>query len=276
VEELTRHSMTDSKTWLTSTLAYQLYVTVNHSSQAFSTVVFIAVYCSLARRIVSTFVQSATNPMAPAVQLCAMNNSVLSSPKGSLALSYSHPNLDQLSQLVQLLQLNDGIGDGSEAAAEEFAHLTRKPTYRSAIMDTPGAVASIVKMLADQGPVARHAAAALQNLAIEPEHCTCLVKAGCMEPLLQLLHVTDDQEALLAAAAGALSNLAYEDKHCTMIAAAAGCVQRLVQLLSHSSCVVREAAASVLGKLAWEPELCEPIAGEQRLAGLVEMLLFCL
>jgi hypothetical protein len=131
----------------------------------------------------------------------------------------------------------------------------------------------MVEMLADQGPVARHAAAALQNLAIEPEHCTRLVAAGFMKPLLQLLHAPDDHEALLAAAAGALSNLAYEDKCCNKIATAAGCVARLVQLLSHSSCVVREAAASVLGKLAWEPELCEPIAGKQQLTGLASCFL---
>lgn len=218
---------------------------------------------------------SATNTMAPAAS-CAMNNSVVGSSKGSLALAYSHPNLDQLSQLVQVLQLNDGTGDRLEAAAEELAHLTRKPTYRSAIMETSGAVASIVKMLADQGTVARHAAAALQNLAIEPENCTRLVTAGCMKPLLQLLHSPDDQEPLLAAAAGALSNLAYQDKYCSIIATAAGCMQRLVQLLYHSSCVVREAAASVLGKLAWEPELCEPIAGKQQLMGLASCsILLC-
>lgn len=171
-----------------------------------------------------------------------------------------------------MLQINDGTGDRFEAAAEELAHLTRKPAYRSAIMETPGAVASMVEMLADQGPVARHAAAALQNLAIEPEHCTRLVAAGFMKPLLQLLHAPDDQEALLAAAAGALSNLAYEDKCCNKIATAAGCVARLVQLLSHSSCVVREAAASVLGKLAWEPELCEPIADAGAVKPLVTLL----
>jgi HEAT repeat protein len=160
------------------------------------------------------------------------------------------------------LQLSAG-SHKLEAASEELSQLTRKPCNRKVVMSTPGALACIVNMLSKpDAAVARYAAAAVQNLAIEPEHCQSLVTAGCVQPLLQLLQAPVEQEAVLAAAAGALSNLACETQHCDMMAASPGCVQRLVQLLSHSSCVVREAAASVLGKLAWEPELCRPIAGE--------------
>lgn len=129
-------------------------------------------------------------------------------------------------------------------------------------MATPRAVCSVASLLSSTDPKCqRLAAAAVQNLAIEPEHCQELLAAGSMGPLLQMLHATDDSEALLAAAAGALSNLSYDAGSCTIIATSPGSVARLVSLLSHSSCVVREAAASVLAKLAWEPELCKPIAG---------------
>lgn len=176
----------------------------------------------------------------------------------------------QLQELQLLLQSKP-----VQAAAEELSHLTRKVHNRKRIMATPGALPAIVSMLSgsDSG-AARFAAAALQNLAIEPEHCPELIAAGCMQPLLQLLQQTsDDQDALLAAAAGALANLACEEVGTnSTIAAAPGCVSRLVQLLSHSSCVVREAAASVLAKLAWEPELCKPIADAGALKPLVSLL----
>lgn len=150
----------------------------------------------------------------------------------------------------------------TRAAAEELAHLTRKASNRKAVMATPLAVCSVASLLSSTDPKCqRHAAAAVQNLAIEEEHCQELLAAGSMGPLLQMLHATDDSEALLAAAAGALSNLSYDAGSCTIIATSPGSVARLVSLLSHSSCVVREAAASVLAKLAWEPELCKPIAG---------------
>jgi hypothetical protein len=179
--------------------------------------------------------------------------------RSSSSLALAH--LEQTCSLMMQLQLSGS--HKLEAASEELSHLTRKPCNRKVIMSTPGALACIINMLSTPDTaVARYAAAAVQNLAIEPEHCQSLVTSGCMQPLFELLQASDEQEAVLAAAAGALSNLAYETQHCDMIAASPGCVQRLVQLLSHSSCVVREAGASVLGKLAWEPELCRPIAGE--------------
>lgn len=163
----------------------------------------------------------------------------------------------------------------ARAAAEELAQLTRKQSNRKVVMEAPAVLSTIVSLLSDgstNGTPAdpscqRYAAAAIQNLAIEPEHCQDLVAAGCMEPLLQLLQAPSDSEALLAAAAGALSNLSFEAHCCKMVAASQGSMERLVGLLSHSSCVVREAAASVLGSLAWEPELCKPIAGEGGRAG---------
>lgn len=178
-----------------------------------------------------------------------------------VARSSSSLALAQLEQTCSLLMQLQVSGSHSLEAAEGLSQLTRKPCNRKAIMSAPGALPAIVSMLST-ADTERYAAAAVQNLAIEPEHCQSLVTAGCMQPLMRLLQASDDNEAVLAAAAGALSNLAYETQPCDMIAASPGCVQRLVQLLSHSSCVVREAAASVLGKLAWEPELCRPIAGE--------------
>lgn len=164
----------------------------------------------------------------------------------------------------------------ARAAAEELAQLTRKHSNRKAVMEAPSALSTIVSLLSDttgsDPSCQRYAAAAIQNLAIEPEHCHDLVAAGCMEPLLALLQAPDDSEALLAAAAGALSNLSYEAHCCKRIAASQGSMDRLVGLLSHSSCVVREAAASVLGSLAWEPELCKPIAGEGGQAVLLARL----
>jgi hypothetical protein len=177
-------------------------------------------------------------------------------------------------QLKELQQQLFSKSVHAEAAAEELSHLTRKVHNRKRIMATPGALPAIVSMLSgsDSG-AARFAAAAVQNLAIEPEHCPKLIAAGCLEPLLQLLQQTsDDHDALLAATAGALANLACEEVGTnSTIAVAPGCVSRLVQLLSHGSCVVREAAASVLAKLAWEPQLCKPIAGEFECIGLFRL-----
>jgi len=196
--------------------------------------------------------------------------------KGSLQRSASSPNLSQVAQLMVQLQLNagpDSVDKTLEETAEVLSQLTRKSSYRVALMGTSGAVSTIAGLLNSSPAVARHAAAALQNLALEPENCSNIVASGCLKPLMQLLQAPDDNDALLAAAAGALSNLAYEAEHCNKIASAPGCVKRLVQLLSHSSCVVREGAASVLGKLAFEPELCEPIAGKAGALSLLSLLL---
>lgn len=200
--------------------------------------------------------------MAPVADVCTPFHVSKCMPRSSSAIA-----LDQLEQTCSSIKLQLQLSSDQhklEAAAEELSHLTRKPCNRKMMMHTPGALAALVSMLqTGDSSIVRHAAAAVQNLAIEPEHCQKLVAAGCLKPLLQqLVHAPDSSEALLAAAAGALSNLAYEDSHCSTIATAPGCVERLVSLLSHDSCVVREAAASVLGKLAWEPELCKPIAGK--------------
>lgn len=197
--------------------------------------------------------------MAPTADICSAPK-VCSPTKGGMPRSASAAALNKLQQQLLLVQQP---GANIEAAAEELSHLTRKVHNRKRIMATPGALPAIVSMLGSATAAARFAAAALQNLAIEPEHCPELIEAGCMQPLLQLLQQTsDDHDTLLAAIAGALANLACEEVGTnSTIAAAPGCVSRLVELLSHSSCVVREAAASVLAKVAWEPELCKPIAG---------------
>lgn len=181
--------------------------------------------------------------------------------KGMMGRSASHADLLSLQKTLQQMSLQSAETAVCAENIEELALLTRKASFRSAIMSSGQAVTAISLALSSHDAhVQRWAAAAVQNLAIDLESVSKL--SGCLPGLLKLLQASDDSEALLAAAAGALSNLCFSEEICQAATAAPGCVQRLVQLLTHNSCVVREAAASVLGKLAWEPELCEPIAGQ--------------
>lgn len=131
------------------------------------------------------------------------NNAVLKRSQSSSDLS------SDVSQLLQQLQHNtDGDGNSDDStqqmAAEELSLLTRKPSYRTMLMEASGSVSTtIVGLLGSSNPAtARYAAAAVCNIAIEPAYVTTIAEAGCLDRLLELLHVSDDSEALLAAVAG--------------------------------------------------------------------------
>jgi hypothetical protein len=178
-----------------------------------------------------------------------------------------------VSQLLAQLQLSDSACE-AEAALAELARLSRKPAHRAALMAAASCPSATLAALVARLDTATHsrsavaaAASLLQNLAADAQHHASILAAGVVQPLVRLAsdEVPGSDEgsgyAPLAACVGALSNLASSEAGCAQIAAAPGCMERVVQLLSHASAVVREGAATVVAQAAFEPQLCPAIAG---------------
>jgi hypothetical protein len=95
--------------------------------------------------------------------------------------------------LAALLRFTSFTKDGGAAALEHLeglALLSRKPSYRAAIM-AAGADATLAALVAalnadaNNSHASREAAATLQNLAID--NCSAVLAAGSLQPLLRLV-----------------------------------------------------------------------------------------